>query len=357
VSEAFRAFEALLDGAGLPDPETRVAASLDQVVGIQDFLSAALQGEDFALACLERDLGRAEAPAGGTDLTPFYKHPQSCVQVALGYWAPGSSAGPHEHSDWTVTAVFHNRLEVTTFDWEIARSERRLQRRHVFPALRGRVGRIYDHGLHDPRNPTGDWTISLHVFGPDRRPKLADEVGPIAALGRPESPPRAAVEDAVVLVLDEAHRQGVLRARVAALAAFSPGPRVASLLEAIATRGDQATRRSVHRAQRPTGAPPLALDRRSVLARGWPDAAPLGVRVEGAYAELTVGRLSPRAILRVQRVAESALRFMAEQRTFALGDVPGGFGLADLRELAEPLLTWGALRVVDVPHHGSEGAM
>jgi hypothetical protein len=341
VSSAFRAFEALLDRMRLPSPGAAAPASLEQVVAVQDFLSTALEGQDFPLACVERDLERSQRPGeGGTDLAPFYKHPQSCVQVALAYWPPGYAAGAHEHSDWTVTAVFHNRLEVTTYDWDIARAERRLAQRHVFPALRGRVGRIYQHGIHDPRNPTSDWSISLHVFAPEQRPKLEDDVGPIPGLSRTNAPAALDVEPAVAEILEAAYRQGVRRARVAALGAFTDGPRVAALLAAIGA---------------PTAlAQPLT--RASVLARAWPAEAALDVRVQGEHAELTIGRLAPRPILRTQRIAEPALRFMAEQQEFALGDVPGGFALEDLRDLADHMLVWGALQVADRSQNASEVA-
>lgn len=356
--DAIDRFAALLDEVRLPEPAQRGHATEDQVRAVEAWVRDALASDDFLLDCLARDLARPEPASPTAELAPFYKHPQSRVQVALAYWSPGSAAGPHEHNDWTVTAVVHNRLEVTTFDLAAARRERRLVQRHVFPALPGRVGHIFDHGLHDPRNPTRQWSISLHVFGPQRRPGLESEVGPIEGLTRSGDGPAVTpdLEPAVARVLQGAWLQGVHRARVAALSALASSARAVPLLEAIGARGDETTQHRAAsallghdeaRGRRALGA--LAhhqLGMRSELAHAWPAEAALGVRLRDGQAEITVGHAPPRALLRVSPVAESALRFIAEHERFALAEVPGGFGLEDLRDLTGKLLLWGALRVV-----------
>jgi predicted metal-dependent enzyme (double-stranded beta helix superfamily) len=329
-----------------------------QIAAIESWLRGAVGREDFLLECLEHDMARLTEVTPTGELPSLHEHPRSGVRLALGYWSPGSASGAHEHRDWTVSSVLHNQLEVTTYDLDLARRERRLAPKHVFTALRGHVGAIVDRAIHQPRNPTRAWSISLHIQGAQRSPGLETEVGPVVGLTSGGDGPASTpdLEPAVAAVLHASQHQGVHRARLAALSSLSQGARTAPVLEAIWKDGDDLTRRRVAVAwlafDEPRGRRALEdlahleLHAGSELEHAWPAEAALGLRVRDGQAEVTVGRAAPRPLLRVPRAAETALRFITERSRFELGEVPGGFELETLRELTGKLLLWGALHVV-----------
>jgi hypothetical protein len=105
------------------------------------------------------------------------------LEVRMYYWAPGETTPPHEHTAWTVTAVFHNSLEVTTYDYDVARRERRLATKNTFSAVAGRVGHIFEPCIHRPANRSDAYSTSIHVFHRLDGPRLTGEAQAIGGMG------------------------------------------------------------------------------------------------------------------------------------------------------------------------------
>jgi hypothetical protein len=309
----------------LPLPGEDRRATYDAVHRLRIDVAAALAEPEFVLDCVERELPNLAERRYEAGLHPFLATGDRRIQMAFAYWPPGAAAGPHEHNDWAVTAVFHNRLDVETYDYDVARTERRLVRKNVFSAERGRVGQIVEPCVHDPRNPTELWSASLHLFGPNERTSL----GPVAGLARvaPSEPP---LEDYVRQWEDEHMRNTAYRVQAAVVATLAV-PRARALLEQIHAR---------------TEAPIARISARTALVRALPSLT-LSVRV-GARAELFIGR-DPGAIvmLRVDAVAEPLLRFIATTRAFEVGALPGPFDDADRVAVARALVARGLFRPVE----------
>jgi predicted metal-dependent enzyme (double-stranded beta helix superfamily) len=354
----FEDLTTLLASSGLPSPDQRTKPARERVRDVQHALATGLADSEFPLDCLERDLLAMDTRVPRSTLSPFHVMPDLGVRIALAYWGPGVAAGPHEHTDWTVTAVLHNALEVDTFDWEIARTERRLVARSRFSAERGRAGHIYDPCIHNPWNPTARWSISIHVFGPNDGPVLEREVGPIAGLTSGEtSGAEVSMDDALAVALAAMDRQRVYRAQIAALAPYRSA-RAQRLLEAIFERGDDVTRRAAAEAiasldgergaslLRPLGA--RALTGASEIVRAWPE-VPLAVDHDGARVALTLGeRRGRRVLVRIDDWAEPALRALAGARRISVSDLPGGLSLPDRLALCSVLVDCGVFSVADM---------
>ncbi|WP_437959892.1 hypothetical protein WME76_09745 [Sorangium sp. So ce119] len=337
----------LLGQLDFPFPGDRRRPPRDHVRALEGALRAGLSDDELPLELLALEIERRD---GAPDLAPFHVVPELGVRVAFAYWRPGRAAGPHEHSDWTVTAVFHNALDVATFDWDATARARRLVPKRLFSAEAGRVGHIHGPCIHDPRNPTPRWSISLHLFGPHDGPVIEEQVGPIEGLSSPapraaEPAPQAgpapqAEEDALSSALAAHERECVRRAQIDALA--RRGTPAAALLARLHARGDAGTRR---RAARALGRAE-DLDARTVLARRWPG-VDLEVASSAGRAEL-LARCGERAqpLLRVEAWAAPALRALASAVELRPRDIPG-LAEAEQLALARALVDWGTFQPLE----------
>lgn len=316
----------------------------DSVRALQHAVQGGLESPECRLELLRMEIERRDGEPG---LAPFFFEPGYGVRVAFAYWGPGRSAGAHEHNDWTVTAVFHNQLEVTTFDWEATRRTRRLVPKNVFSATAGRVGHIYDPCVHDPKNPTSRWSISLHLFGPNDEPRLEREVGPIEGLTSADPSSELSADDPdplgqnpLLRALAAHQRECVRRVQIEALTALERG--AAGLLEHLYRRGDAGTRQraacALDRSRR------MALDPDAELVNRW-----RGVELDvmtGDRAELRAqsgGRVQP--LLFVGRRARRALERIADASAFAPRELPG-LSESEQIMLAQVLVDWGTFQPI-----------
>jgi len=224
---------ALVRGLDLDDGARRPPR--DNVRAVQHAMSAWLGDEQFYLDCIALELGAIVSSAGRR--APMLRMRDRPLIFQMFYWWPGRTAAPHEHTKWTVTAVFFNRLQVTTYDWDVAFRERRLERKNVFVAAEGKAGHIYDRCIHNPANPTNRDSMSIHIFHADDAPRIEAEVGPIAGLGL--APPRPTESPAT-------RRQRQLRVLAQAVCRYQ-SPRATSILDEILASGDAETQARVDR--------------------------------------------------------------------------------------------------------------
>src|SRR5436305_1657872 len=96
----------------LPFPDLGVDAHPERnaVLEARAAVGTAVADGEFLADCLSRELHRLEAGQFGAGLPPFFVLPGRGVQFSFGYWPPGGTPGPHEHTAWTITAVCWNEL-------------------------------------------------------------------------------------------------------------------------------------------------------------------------------------------------------------------------------------------------------
>jgi hypothetical protein len=334
----------------------------ESVQRVREWLAEGLAHAEFPLDCIELELAAMkERPARG-DLEPFFVDPKRGTRFALAYWAPGREAGAHEHNDWTVTAVFHNALDVETYDWDAARSERKLKVKNVHHAEKGRVGYIYDPCIHNPRNPTKRWSMSIHVVSPNDGPKLEKEVGPIDGLYTIAPAEHVDPGDPLLRLLREKSHQLAYRVQAEVLVQ-SRSTRAEDLLRRIYERADSETKRVVAlelAARDTSGATDWLREARSHevgpdtdVVRAWPAIA-LSVARSDTCAELVSLRGNEtRLLLRLNAWAADALVFVARAGEFRTSELPR-LAPRDQVALTRALVDLGLFQVV--PHFAARGS-
>jgi hypothetical protein len=356
-------FLRLFEQLRLPPRELAQRPPRESVRQVQTALSAALADPAFCLDCLESDIRLPPSSRSSADLVPFAGDAERGIRVALGYWGPGAAAGPHEHADWTVTAVFHNALMVQTYDHEHARRTGELAPRRVFGAAVGQAGHIYHPCLHDPRNPTGTWSISLHVVGPLHSPTLAMQGIQVrgvstaagdSTVGDSTDGDSTPSSDPVDRQLARIAADGARCAQVLALQRW-PGDRARRLLEALFQAGSGPARRAAAAelaqrygidAWRASDLPPpraCALD--TQLEHAWPGVELGVVAASGEVSLVARSRHRRCVLLRTGPRAARALEFVAAHPSFEVGALPGDLAAADKVRLAEALVEGTAFRV------------
>jgi hypothetical protein len=217
----------------------------ENIRALQNTLGGSLAADDFCLDCIEQEVSAVlearQTPGARCHIPPFFRIPDRGIFFRFYYWPPGKVAPPHEHTSWTVTAVFHHKLQVTTYDWDTALRERRLEQRNVFLADRGKAGHIFDPCIHNPSNETDRLAVSVHVFNSNDRSILGDTVGPIPGLACEMNDARWPAEPVAFERAVARWRRGVLLMNAEMLSRFR-SPRAARLLERIFDRGDDHVR-------------------------------------------------------------------------------------------------------------------
>lgn len=163
LSSLIRTFEQL----GFPGADEDDHPAPAVMTAAKAAVSSSLTSPEFLADCIELELQRLErvgAWRGG--LEPFARIPRLGIRFAFGYWRPGVTTGPHEHTSWTITGVYRNTLEVVTYDYDESYRRQRPVEKNRFVAQAGRVGSIDRHGIHAPRNGSTSWTMSFHVISP-----------------------------------------------------------------------------------------------------------------------------------------------------------------------------------------------
>ncbi len=301
---------------------------------VRQAVSAALGEASFLVDCVRAELARMKTADPTAGLAPFTASGDRRLQLAFGYWAPRSGTGPHEHADWTVTAVVHNQLDVTTYHYRAMAEEGRLVPKNHFSAQRGKAGQIHEPCIHAPENPTAAWSLSLHVLGANEDGTLGQLRPGLTRFDTPSPAPsdgerrwhRARAHDQKEAVLVEA------------LAALG-GDAVTQLLESLAADASHPTRSAARQALdagRSERARPGALELDTVLVERLP--LPLRVQEDEARAALCLGDgEGSLVLLRTPKKAAAALRYVAESPSLRAADLPGALSDADRLALGRAL--------------------
>jgi hypothetical protein len=333
----------LFDRHEFPEAQVREHPDKDAVLAARSAVTAAISDEEFLVDCMTYELTLLQRRGLRRDLVPFFTVPGFGIRFAFGYWPPGRNVGAHEHTAWTITGVCHNQLIVQTYDRDESYRRQTLVPKSCFDAPAGRVGFIYEPCIHDPRNPTDRWSLSLHVSSPRDGEKLADQERCLPILDEFAARLRTGYVDPYDEVIANRHRQLKIRAIAQSLAQVDAVP-VANLLERCVQQGSSATRRFIHglgRGDLTNAGPPEARtlvrahEKLALNYRETGDFVALGVETPQGWVEE----------LAVSRLAREAIAFCVSTPRFDVSELPGGLTDEERWAFAEALEETGLFTI------------
>lgn len=324
------------EGYAFPEEHVLERPEKDAVLAARAAMTAAVRDDEFLVDCIGYELTLLERPSRRRqNLVPFFTLPGSGVRFAFGYWPPGSNAGAHEHTDWTITSVCRNQLIVQTYDRAESYRSQTLVPKNLFDAHAGEVGFIYEPCIHDPRNPTDKWSLSMHVSSPHDGQKPADQEQCLPVLDEFSARRVSGYGAPYDKVIATRYRQVKLRAIAQFLAQIDAVP-VVHLLERCAAQGSSGTRRFIHGlggSDVTDAGPPTVRtlvrshEELSLDYRETGDAVALGVQTERGWVEEFT----------LSRVAREAIAFCAGAPQFDVHELPGHLTDEERCAIAEAL--------------------
>jgi hypothetical protein len=326
---------------GFPNAEAERHPPRDSVVALRAIVAEAMRDDPFLLDCAAAELAHIERTPLRRGLAPFHVDPRFGVRLAFGYWAPGSTPGPHEHTAWTITAVVRNELEVVTFDRAASYRQGALVPKNSFTASAGQVGYVYEPIIHAPKNVSREWSLSFHAMSPRDGEPPEDFPEPLPELAVAGS----AAEDGdhpYRYVRSAWHRQNHLR-ELARLITTLQGPQAGELLNHCALLANVATRRRIRSLCEAAGhaavvaTSPLFVRTHSELQ--------IGFRENGEVLTLTSRtETGEQDEFSISAVARDAIAFVIGQQRFDARFLPGDLSLDERMFIAEALENAGLFR-------------
>jgi hypothetical protein len=309
--------------SALPFPDTgaQEQPAREVVIAARQRVAEAVVDDFFLSDCISKELERIRNGLSGSGLDPFVTIPGKGIGLALGYWPPGSTAGPHEHTAWTITAVCRNHLEVTTYDREAAYRENALLTRNRFDAVAGRTGFIYEPCIHEPRNTTPDWSLSFHVSSPRDGERPSDYERPPPFLQTSSDLPTVEAEHPYAAVIARRRQQAFTHQLVRILCSMETSRARGGVLPALGFCSS-ATRKLVDQAIPGIGGGGASgadwilkrVHEDLVLARSCEESTvSLAVETPNGYREE----------LAMSDVASQAVAFLEKRHVFDLRELPG----------------------------------
>lgn len=132
---------------------------------MRDLLKDALSDDNFRLNCITHVLNSIDSwsdEINPWNAPPIISHENMIYSVRIVYWPAFYENNPHKHKTWGVTGVFHNQLDVNTY--EFLDNPRRLKRERKITASSGDVGYLLPGCVHNVNNPSHELSSSIHVF-------------------------------------------------------------------------------------------------------------------------------------------------------------------------------------------------
>jgi hypothetical protein len=317
VLEGFESIE-------FPDAGEQAHPERDAVRAARAAIQSAIVDDEFLADCIALELKLVARTQFRRGLVPFLTIPALGIRFAFGYWPPGGTPGPHEHTAWTITAVCRNELEVQTYDRDESYRRRELVPKNHFPAEAGRVGYIYEPSIHAPVNTSADWSLSLHVTSP-RDGEPMENCEPVAGLRTPRRR-LAAPSHPYATAVAARHRTERVHVLARALSAMRVDSAPA-LLDECAALGSHSTRK-------------LAAQDHStgyLLRRTHPDLM-LSHRIFGDRVALMAETPDePVDELAIDVIAADAIAYATKEPVFDVRDLPGSITDEERTFIAEAL--------------------
>jgi hypothetical protein len=317
------------DRGEFPSAGVREHPELGAVVGAREAVTTAVRDDEFLIDCLARELDVLERQVPRRGLVPFYTLPQLGIGFAFGYWPPGRNAGAHEHTAWTITSVCRNQLEVRTFDRDESYRRRALVPKNLFDAPAGAVGFIYEPCIHDPRNPTDRWSLSLHVISPRDGERVDDD--PCLPVLEDWRARRAMGDDNARASVEMARYQHILIDQVARFVAGIDGRGAADIVARCRRLGAKPGSQ-----KRGATATLSIVDNRLALScREVDGGVALGFETPDGWIEQ----------LRMSRLGRQAMAYCTSRSAFDVSEIPGRLTGDERWAIAQALVESGTFRV------------
>lgn len=324
----------MFENLQLPALGSQIHPERDAVLRARSVVGTAVVDDEFLADCISWELRLIEENRPRRGLVPFFTLPGLGVRFAFGYWPPGATPGPHEHTAWTITAVCRNELEVLTYDRAESYQRRELVPKNHFDAKAGQVGFIYDPCIHEPRNASLDWSLSLHISSPRDGEQLCDYEEPLAALATPGlSPMQYGHPYTSVMVARQ--RQGAIHQLACILAAMDV-PQAPELLAHCYRLASSATRSWIHQTA-PGSVEVKTSDMPWVLSRTHKDLV-LRPRPHGDMWALEVE--TPGGVIDemiISDEAHAAIAFVSREAIFDVRALPGHLSDEEQSAIAQAL--------------------
>jgi hypothetical protein len=332
------------DRYSFPAAHLREHPDRDSVMAARSAVTSAVRDEEFLVDCMYYELAQLERGEAVLGLIPFITLPTVGIRLAFGYWPPHGNAGAHEHTAWTITGVCHNELAIQTYDRDESYLRQVLVPKNHFHAPAGQVGFIYEPCIHDPRNDTDSWSLSLHVSSPWDGQTLADQERCLPIL---DDIRRRRFEDGCGQAYDKVvagrYRQLKIRAIAEFLSQVDDVP-VTDLLQRCVRDATTATRRFIYGLGR-TDLVELRPHSRRSIARTDPDLVLtyrevgddvlLGVETRSGWVEE----------LAIASVAREAIAFCVDTPRFDVVEIPGNLTDEERWSIAEALEETGLFTI------------
>lgn len=336
-----------LERLPLPRADEAAHPERDTVAAVRAHVSTAVTDDEFLADCLSYELRLVEDGRLRPGLVPFFVLPRLGVRMAFGHWAPGATPGPREHTAWTVAAVCRNELEVLTFDRDETYRRRALVLERRFAAPAGKAWFAYEPCIHEPRNASRTWALSLHVSSPrEGLPRRAgyEPVPGLAPASRPDPGPPAHPY-AFVLAARQRQLQVGRLVRVLTTLDACCTLRIPWLLTRCYALAPSAMRRTIHRLVPQPRAREL-LAGPWLLARTHPELE-LDVAADPHDGRVSLGVRTPsgrREALALDGAVRPALAVAARELVFDVRALPGPLFPAERESLGEALEHTGLFR-------------
>jgi len=325
----------------LPAAGEQVHPDLPAVQAVRAAVTEAVIDDTFLADCFSHELRVFEPNRIRVGLVPFFIMPDNGVRFSFGYWPPGATPGPHEHTAWTVTAVCRNELEVFTYDRAASYRQRQLVPKNHFAATAGKVGYIFDPCIHAPVNTSSAWSLSFHLSSPRDGEPLCDYEEAVAGLV-PISSQSINMAHPYTDVL--IHRQRLRYLHVmAGIVARMNVLRASSLLQQCYRLGSTQLRQLLIE-MRPDEI--FAPETPWLLERTHPDLELSWCTNDDRVALEAETEDGTQEELSIDNLAQPAIAFAATNCSFNVQDLPGGLSMVERCELGEALEQTGLFRRV-----------
>jgi hypothetical protein len=333
LCDAFRRF---------PAAEERAHPDRELVLAARAAVATAVIDDDFLADAISAELQLFELNRVRHELASFFTIPDLGIRFAFGYWRPGASAEPHQHAGWTITAVCRNELEILTYDRMESYRRRQLVPKNKFQAPAGKVGFIFEPCIHQPRNTSQDWSLSLHVVGPRDRERPGDQDEDLPCLNMPRV--NTLEGDPYATVIATRQRIRLVHQLTRILLSMNV-PQVPALLAKCFELGSSVTRDLIQRSAQM--APQHTIELRPFLARVNKD-LDINCRCVGEMVALDVETPNgPIEEFVINDVAREAMVFAAKELNFDVRAMPGNLSCEERETIAQALEDCGLfVRVV-----------
>jgi len=138
---------------------------ITQLQELRELIKNSLMLEEFRLKCVEQvldSMDRWTDQDTAWNAPHLFYHEQLKYSVRIIFWPPFHENNPHKHKTWSATGIFHNFLNINTY--ELLDNPTRLKREKTIAASAFEAGYLIPGCIHNISNPTHELSASIHIF-------------------------------------------------------------------------------------------------------------------------------------------------------------------------------------------------